>query len=159
MEAASVAITPVRARARLPLVLVVDDEPAIRMICCANLRLDGCEVLEARNGEEALELARAAMPDLVLVDVNMPVLDGFGLADALRADQRTSNVPFIFLTGERDPGIEARALEAGAAGYFPKPFDPRVVGAFVRGILARNAPASPGTGAQSNRRRSASVGA
>lgn len=143
MESGLVATATVRAPARPPRVLVVDDEAAIRMICAENLRLDGCEVMEASNGQEALELALAAAPDLMLVDISMPVLDGFGLAHALGADARTSNVPLVFLTGERDPLIEARVYEAGAVGFFEKPFDPSIIGPFVQRVLARSIP-SPG---------------
>ena len=143
MESGSVATTTVRARSRPPRVLVVDDEPAIRMICAANLRLDGCEVIEARNGQEALELALAVPPDLMLIDVSMPVLDGFGLAIALRADARTSDVPFAFLTGELDPLVRTQAYAAGAVGFFAKPFDPLVIGPFVHRVLSQIVP-SPG---------------
>ena len=144
MERSSAAIGSGRAAGRPPRVLVVDDEPAIRTICAEHLRVDGCEVLEASNGQEALELALAAAPDLMLVDVNMPLLDGFELAQALRADERTSRVPLVFLTGELDAGIEARAYGVGAVGFFEKPFDPSVVGAFVQRVLSQAVPSSDG---------------
>lgn len=159
MKPGSVTTTPVHGRARRPRVLVVDDEAAIRMICAENLRLDGYTVIEASNGQEALELALEAAPDLMLIDISMPVLDGFGLARALGADERTRHVPLVFLTGERDPGTEARVFEAGGIGYFPKPFDPAAIGTFIQGVLARNAPAGAGHAVQSKRSRSASVGA
>ena len=144
MDTSTGARQPGRGPARRPCVLVVDDEDAIRAICAENLRRDGCEVVEASNGQEALELALAAAPDLVLVDISMPVLDGFGLAAALRVNAATKRVPLVFLTGERDPGIEERVFEAGGIGYFAKPFDPAIIVAFVQGVLAQSLPAPSG---------------
>src|SRR4029077_12968348 len=80
------------------LVLIVDDDPAIRMLCSINLQLEGLLVLEATDGETGLEQARSNHPDLVLSDVMMPGLDGFQLAEALRRDERTCEVPLIFLS-------------------------------------------------------------
>ena len=76
-----------------PRVLVVDDDPAIRLICSTWLSLDGYEVLEAADGQDALELAFTEAPAVVLLDLSMPVLDGFGVAAALRADERTRDAP------------------------------------------------------------------
>ena len=70
-----------------PRVLVVDDDPAIRLVCSTNLQLDGYQVLEAANGQEGLELALDHVPDVVLLEISMPVLDGFGLAAALQANE------------------------------------------------------------------------
>ena len=64
------------------------------------------------------------VPDVVLLDISMPVLDGFGLAAALRADERTRDLPLIFVTAEADPAIKAKAFETGAHGFITKPFDP-----------------------------------
>lgn len=104
-------------------------------------------MIEAVDGQEGLERAFAEAPDLVLLDISMPVLDGFGVAAALRGDERTERLPFVFLSGETDPHIEARALEAGAHGYFAKPFDLSAVGAFIHGVLGHLVPEpSPATG-------------
>ena len=119
-----------------PRVLVVDDDPGIRLVCTTTLDLDGCEVIEAVNGQEALELALEQAPDLVLLDLSMPVLDGFGLAAALRADERTRRVPLVVLTGELDPHLEERVQGTGALRLFTKPFDPGVVSSFIQGVLA-----------------------
>lgn len=119
-----------------PRVLVVDDDPGIRLVCATTLDLDGCQAIEATNGQEALELALAEPPDLVLLDLSMPVLDGFGLAAALRADARTREIPLVILTGERVPHLTATIDETGALGLFTKPFDPAAVSAFVRKVLA-----------------------
>jgi CheY-like chemotaxis protein len=123
---------PLQAR---PRVLVVDDDPAIRLICTTWLTLDGYEVIEAENGQDALELAFTEAPTLMLLDLSMPVLDGFAVAAALRADERTRELPLVVLTGETGPHVTKRVFEMGAAGFFTKPFDPGAVAAFVRGVV------------------------
>ena len=120
-----------------PRVLVVDDDPTIRLICATNLQLDGYQVLEAANGQEGLEVALEKAPDVVLLEISMPVLDGFGLAAALQADERTRELPLIFLTAEVDPLVKAMAYETGAHGLIAKPFDPSTVSHFVEGVLAQ----------------------
>lgn len=125
---------------RRPRVLIVDDDHSIRLLCATHLGREGYDVIEAVDGQEGLERAFAEAPDVVLLDVSMPILDGFGLAAALRTDERTRQLPFVFISGETDPQIEARAYEAGALGYLAKPFDPSAVGAFVRRALAQLVP-------------------
>lgn len=105
-------------------VLIVDDDPAIRMLCSVNLQIEGLPVLEAVDGEHGLEQARSERPDLVVTDVMMPGLDGFQLAEALRSDDRTRQIPLIFLSGEAGPANTERAHELGALAYLTKPFDP-----------------------------------
>lgn len=135
-------------RPRPPRVLVADDDPAIRLICATWLSLDGYEVIEATNGQDALDLALTGAPDAVLLDISMPTLDGFDVAAALRADDRTRDVPLVFLTGETGPHVTERAEELGAAGFFTKPFDPDTVAAFIRnvieGLTTRSTPAAAG---------------
>jgi CheY-like chemotaxis protein len=123
-----------------PRVLVVDDDAAIRLICSTNLQLDGYQVLEAANGQEGLELALDHVPDVVLLEISMPVLDGFGLAAALQANERTRELPLIFLTAENDPLIKAKAFETGAHGIITKPFEPRAVTAFIEQVVSRVVP-------------------
>ena len=130
---------------RRPRVLVVDDDPDIRLICATNLRLDGFDVIEAADGQEGLDCVYGADPDLVLLDICMPVLDGFGLAAAVRHTERTRDVPLVFLTGEASREIEERAFAVGAAGYFTKPFDPAAVSRFVADILVGSRPAPDAT--------------
>jgi two-component system chemotaxis response regulator CheY len=120
-------------------VLIVDDDPATRMLCSVNLQLEGLRVLEAADGDDGLARARFESPDLVVTDVTMPGLDGFQLAEALRRDERTSRIPLIFLSGETTPAHEARAHEVGALAYVTKPFDPLALAALVAGVLARSA--------------------
>lgn len=104
--------------------VLIADDPAIRMLCAVNLQIEGLVVLEAADGRRALERARSERPDLVVTDVLMPELDGFELAEALRRDERTREIPFIFLSGEAEPANAARARELGALAYLNKPFDP-----------------------------------
>ena len=122
-------------RLRRPRVLVVDDDPDVRLLCATNLTLDGFDVIEAGNGQEGLERVGEDAPDLVLLDISMPVLDGFELATAVRRNHRTSHVPLVFLTGEATPDAEERAFAIGAAGYFTKPFDPAAVSRFIADVL------------------------
>jgi two-component system chemotaxis response regulator CheY len=125
---------------RTPLcVLIVDDDPATRMLCSVNLQLEGLRVLEAADGHHGLARARFESPDLVVTDVTMPGLDGFELAEALRRDARTRLIPLIFLSGETTAAHEARAHEVGALAYVKKPFDPLALTALVAGLLARSA--------------------
>jgi two-component system chemotaxis response regulator CheY len=116
-------------------VLVVDDDPGMRLVCATTLELDGFDVIEAANGQEGLELAFSGEPDLVLLDIRMPVLDGFGLAAALRADVRTRSLPLVFITGETGPQISTRVSQTGAVGLFSKPFDPAAVNALIDQVL------------------------
>lgn len=122
---------------RTPRVLIVDDDPSARLLCATYLRGEGYDVIEAGDGQEGLERAFTEAPDVVLLDISMPILDGFGVANALRLDERTRTLPFVFISGETDPQIEARAYEAGAHGFVAKPFDPATIGPFVRSVLAQ----------------------
>jgi len=127
-------------RSRRPRVLVVDDDPNVRLLCATNLRLDGFDVIEAVDGQDGLERVGEDAPDLVLLDIRMPGLDGFELASAVRRNHRTSHVPLVFLTGEANPDAEERALAIGAVGYFTKPFDPAAVSRFISDILTDTRP-------------------
>ena len=118
-----------------PRVLVVDDDPAMRMLCSINLQIEGFLVLEAADGERGLEQARSERPDLVVTDVMMPGLDGFGLAEALRSDERTRQIPLIFLSSEAGPANAERAHELGALAYLTKPFDPPTLASLVAGAV------------------------
>jgi CheY-like chemotaxis protein len=117
-------------------VLVVDDDVAIRMICAINLKAEGFSVIEASDGSEALELARSECPDLIVTDVDMPRRDGFELAEALRRDERTREIPLIFMSGQADETHRARALELGAIAFLAKPFDSETLATTALGALA-----------------------
>lgn len=118
-------------------VLVVDDERSIRLLCRVNLAASGMEVLEASNGHEALELARKERPDLVLLDVMMPELDGWSVARELAADEETREIPIIFLTARAERADRRLGEQLGGVGYVVKPFDPVSIGDFVENVLTR----------------------
>jgi CheY-like chemotaxis protein len=128
-----------------PRVLVVDDDSNSRALCSINLLLEGLEVLEAEDGHRGLARARLESPDLVVTDVAMPGLNGFELAEALRGDDSTAQIPLIFLSGEVDADHEARAHSLGALAYVTKPFDPRAFARLVVGALDRRGAPAPAT--------------
>jgi DNA-binding response OmpR family regulator len=105
-------------------ILIVDDEDAIRLICRLNLESVGFETLEAPDGETALELARAERPDLIVLDIMLPGIDGWGVAEELAGAAETRDIPILFLSARSDRSDEVRGLEAGGLGHVTKPFDP-----------------------------------
>jgi CheY-like chemotaxis protein len=120
-----------------PLVLLVDDERSIRTICRVNLEGDGLAVTEAADGAEALEVVRRARPSVVLLDVMMPGVDGWEVAEQLAADDETRKIPVVFLSARAAPEDRRRAQELGAVGYVEKPFDPLELAGIVRDVLER----------------------
>jgi CheY-like chemotaxis protein len=103
-------------------VLVVDDSAINRRILTGSLAKVGYEVLEATDGIEAVEIARATHPDLILLDVAMPRRDGFEVCEILRADEGTAHTPIIFITAKSEPPDIERAFALGASDYVTKPF-------------------------------------
>jgi CheY-like chemotaxis protein len=118
-------------------VLLVDDERSIRTICTVNLESDGLAVREAKDGAEALEQVRRERPSLVLLDVMMPGVDGWRVAEELAEDPRTRDIPVVFLSARAAPEDRLRAQELGAVGYVVKPFDPVELTRFLRDVLER----------------------
>jgi len=118
-------------------VLVIDDEAPIRLLCRVNLEAEGMEVLEAADGPGGLELAREERPDVVLLDVMMPGLDGWRVAADLLDDERTNRIPIIFLTARAELRDRARGLDIGGVDYVTKPFNPLELAPLVRDLLAR----------------------
>jgi diguanylate cyclase (GGDEF)-like protein len=118
-------------------VLVVDDDPDVARFVEVNLRSAGYNVSVASNGEEALEKAAEIRPDLVLLDVMMPKLDGFEVAQRLRRDSRTSSSSIIMLTAKALSSDKVLGLSSGADDYIIKPFDPVELLARVKGTLRR----------------------
>jgi two-component system phosphate regulon response regulator PhoB len=121
-------------------VLIVEDEPAILELVAVNLEHAGFAPLRAASAEQALELLRAALPDVALVDWMLPGQSGLALARRLRADARTRELPIIFLTARSEEGDKVAALDAGADDYVTKPFSPRELVARIRAVLRRRAP-------------------
>ena len=118
-------------------VLVIDDEAPIRLLCRVNLEAEGMTVLESGDGPSGLEAARTAEPDVILLDVMMPGLDGWGVAEALLEDERTAQIPIIFLTARAEFRDRARGLDIGGVDYITKPFNPVELAPLVRDLLAR----------------------
>ena len=118
-----------------PLVLVADDDPDILALVRFRLERDGYEVLSAPDGETALDLALARTPDLAVLDVMMPRLDGYELTRRLREHGPTTGIPIILLTARvQEPDLE-RGYEAGADDYVTKPFSPQALGERVQAAL------------------------
>jgi DNA-binding response OmpR family regulator len=120
----------------VPRVLVIDDEAPIRLLCRVNLEAEGMEVLEAGDGPSGLEAARRETPDVVLLDVMMPGLDGWRVAEELLEDPRTSSIPIVFLTARAELRDRARGLDMGGLDYVTKPFNPVELAPLVRELLA-----------------------
>ena len=118
-------------------VLVIDDEAPIRLLCRVNLEAEGMPVIEAGDGPSGLEAARDGSPDVILLDVMMPGLDGWGVAEALLEDDRTADIPIIFLTARAEFRDRARGLDIGGVDYITKPFNPVDLAPLVRALLDR----------------------
>ena len=118
-------------------VLVIDDEAPIRLLCRVNLEADGMDVLEAPDGLSGIEQARDLAPDVVLLDVMIPGLDGWGVAEQLLDDPRTSTIPIIFLTARAELRDRARGIDLGGVDYVTKPFNPVELASRIRDLLGR----------------------
>src|SRR5687767_3805240 len=115
-------------------ILVVDDEPRMIGFIRMNLELEGHLVIEAHNGLEALDAVRTQLPDLVLLDIMMPELDGF---ETLRMLREFSDIPVIMLTAKGDENDKVYGLELGADDYVTKPFGPRELSSRIKAVLRR----------------------
>ena len=118
-------------------VLVIDDEAPIRLVCRVNLEADGMEVLEATDGAEGLRLVAEERPDAVLLDLMMPRLDGWQVAEQLLADERTREVAIVFLTARVEVLDAARGVEIGGVAFVAKPFNPIDLAPLVLDLLER----------------------
>ena len=117
-----------------PLLLVADDEPDARDVL-AQVLAPEYDVLAAADGQQAVDLARAERPDVVLLDLNMPRLDGFQALERLRADPSTTDIPVIFVSARSDDAVKVRSLDLGAVDYLQKPFSERELRARVERTL------------------------
>lgn len=116
-------------------ILVADDDMDIQSLVVLRLERSGYRVIRASDGEEALSLALSEQPDLAVLDIMMPKLDGCEVTRSLRAHPDTANMPVILLTARVQETDVARGLEAGATDYVRKPFSPQELGARVASIL------------------------
>jgi len=105
-------------------VLIADDDPVILRLIQVNLELEGYQVLTANNGEEAVDKATAEHPDLVILDIMMPRLDGYQACERLKSADATKDIPVIFLSAKAQQGDIEKGESFGVAAYLTKPFDP-----------------------------------
>lgn len=106
----------------MTLILVIEDQPELLEDLVEQLHFEGYHAIGAPNGRIGVEMARQNLPSLVISDVMMPELDGYGVLSALRAEPLTAAIPFIFLTARAEPSDRHRGIEAGANDYLTKPF-------------------------------------
>lgn len=118
--------------------LIVDDEDGIRSLVRMTLDSEDFEILEAREGRRALELARSERPDLVLLDVMLPDLSGIEICRRIKSDPLTASTSVVMLTAKAQHGDVGEAEEAGADGYFTKPFSPIALMRKVEDVLGRS---------------------
>jgi DNA-binding response OmpR family regulator len=121
----------------MPKILVIDDEAPIRLLCRVNLEAEGMSVIEAADGPSGVERARDEEPDVILLDVMMPGLDGWRVAEELLGDERTNGIPIIFLTARAEFRDRARGLDIGGVDYVTKPFNPVELAPLVRDLVRR----------------------
>ena len=117
-------------------ILTVDDSRTMRDMLRMALVGAGFNVVEAVDGEHGLEVLSAHRPDVIITDINMPNLDGFGFIEGVRRDARHGATPILVLTTESDPDKKQRARQAGATGWIVKPFDPEKLVEAVRRVAA-----------------------
>ncbi|MFO1051778.1 MAG: response regulator [Planctomycetota bacterium] len=118
-------------------ILVVDDEPFISRSLAFVLRKGNYEVMEARDGAQALELIRSQRPDLVFLDVMMPQFDGFQVVEKVRADESLSSVRIVLLTARGQESDRSKGHDVGADAYVTKPFSPTKILEQARALLGR----------------------
>lgn len=121
-------------------ILVVEDEPAIQELVACNLELAGHRTLRAESAEQAMQMVREELPDLIVLDWMLPGINGMEFARHLRGDTRTQGVPLIMLTARADEQDKLAGLETGADDYITKPFSPRELNARVKAVLRRRSP-------------------
>ncbi len=119
-------------------ILVVDDEKDIVKMLDYNLKKDGYKAVSAYEGEKALDLARREMPDLIILDLMLPGMDGLEVCKMLKKEPKTAHIPIIMLTAKTQEADKVVGLELGADDYVTKPFSPRELLARVKAILRRS---------------------
>ena len=119
-----------------PVVLVADDDDDILLLVTTRLRRDGFSVIQARDGDEALDLALEHRPDIAVLDIGMPGLDGLEVVRAIRADDATKDMRVLLLTAKAQESDVRRGFDAGADAYVKKPFSPAELSTRVRELAA-----------------------
>jgi DNA-binding response OmpR family regulator len=118
-------------------VLIVDDDATTRMLVRLLLERDGWDVRQAQNGRDALEAASRHDPDVIVMDLLMPELDGYGAIRAFRGQPRHAATPIVVVTTEEGPLVERRVIALGADDYVLKPFEPTVLTSRVKAAMRR----------------------
>jgi len=135
-------MTPATPSGRKPLVLVVDDFADNREMYSEYLSFSGYDVIEARNGKEALDAANERLPDIIVMDLSLPVMDGWEATRQLKADDRTRRIPVVALTGHALAGHSKGAKDAGCDSFLAKPCLPDQLVAEIRRMLEGGKPAA-----------------
>ncbi|HYM63889.1 MAG TPA: response regulator [Gaiellaceae bacterium] len=117
-------------------VLIIDDEAPIRLLCRVNLEAEGMEVVEAPDGPSGLDVVERERPDAILLDVMMPRLDGWSVAERLLEKEDTRTIPIIFLTARADLRDRARGMDLGGLDYITKPFNPVDLASLVEEVVS-----------------------
>ncbi len=128
-------------QARRPLVLIVEDHADLRQLYAEQLAISGFDVIEANDGAEAVDRTSSRLPDVVLMDLSLPVVDGWEATRRLKADARTAHIPVVALTAYDGSSDLERATMAGCDWFVPKPCPPDALITEVRRVLARTTPA------------------
>jgi two-component system cell cycle response regulator DivK len=129
-------LVPDRTQRDRPLVLIVEDHSELRQLYAQELILSGFDVIEAGNGEDAITHTSERFPDVVLMDLSLPILDGWEATRRLKIDSRTAHIPIVALTAHDGSGELQRATKAGCDWFVPKPCEPQDLIEEVRRVLA-----------------------
>lgn len=124
-----------------PLVLIVEDQADLRRLYVEHLAMSGFDVIEAGNGVDAVRSTSARQPDVVLMDLSLPIVDGWEATRRLKADAGTAHIPIVVLTAHDGAGELQRATDAGCDWFVPKPCPPAALITELRRVLARPTPA------------------
>lgn len=119
-----------------PVVLIVEDQQDLRQLYAEHLTMSGFDVIEAANGAEAIDQTSSSLPDVVLMDLSLPIVDGWEATRRLKADVRTAHIPVVALTAHDGSGELQRATRAGCDWFVPKPCPPAALITEVRRVLA-----------------------
>lgn len=134
--ASTAAVPRSRPQRDRPLVLIVEDQPDLRQLYAQELALSGFDVIEAGNGADAILSTSSQFPDVVLMDLSLPVVDGWEATRRLKSDERTAHIPVVALTAHDGSGELQRATSAGCDWFVPKPCPPDALITEIRRILA-----------------------
>ena len=126
-----------------PIVLIAEDERELRQLYAQHLAISGFDVIEAANGAEAIDLSSSRLPDVILMDLSMPIVDGWEATRRLRANTRTAHIPVVALTAHDGSGELQRATSAGCDWFVPKPCPPAALITEIRRVLSAPRPPAP----------------